>query len=293
MVKIYKTKSNKLIVNLPDDLVKSMKLSEGQEVEFLRNDDGSYRVVRKDDAYVDGREAGATAQQVARKASLTPSQGEIAVLKKIDTLRYQMRTVENVNKLLTQDEKAVMKSLLQKKFVNLFNSKDGNRVYSISKDVYDNFLMRKKSPQGIAPAPQARAYQQPRGAAYVQHMRQPLASYTPATETEEVAMLEKEGYIVLQSESQAAAISSALEESIRKGHVLGTRAFNRKFYIVLRSFMEKNGPQLIKLIGSGTSKTTDLSAKTGIDEEGIRAILYLLSESGEVSEKRRDAFTLT
>ena len=293
MVKIYKTKSNKLIVNLPDELVKSMKLSEGQEVEFLRNDDGSYRVIRKDDTYGDGREAGATAQQMARKASLTPSQGEIAVLKKIDTLRYQMRTVENVNKLLTQDEKAVMKSLLQKKFVNLFNSKDGNSVYSISKDVYDNFLMRKKSPQNIAPAPQARAYQQPRSAAYVQHMRQPLASYTPATETEEVAMLEKEGYIVLQSESQAAAISSALEESIRKGHVLGTRAFNRKFYIVLRSFMEKNGPQLIKLIGSGTSKTTDLSAKTGIDEEGIRAILYLLSESGEVSEKRRDAFTLT
>ena len=290
MVKIYRTKSNKLIVNLPDELVKSMKLSEGQEVEFLRSDDGSYRVMRKDDVYREENGAGAAAQQSARRAPLTPSQSEITVLKKIDTLRYQMRTVENVNKLLTQDDKSVMKSLLQKKFVNLFNSKDGNRVYSISKDVYDNFLMRKKSPQSIPQAPQAKTYQQPRSTAYA---RQPSAGYMPVTEIDEVATLEKEGYIVLQSESQAAAISSALEESIRKGHVLGTRAFNRKFYIVLRSFMEKNGPQLIKLIGSGTSKTTDLSAKTGIDEEGIRAILYLLSESGEVSEKRRDAFTLT
>jgi antitoxin component of MazEF toxin-antitoxin module len=290
LVKIYRTKSNKLIVNLPDELVKSMKLSEGQEVEFLRSNDGSYRVMRKDDVYREENEAGASAQQPARRAPLTPSQSEIAVLKKIDTLRYQMRTVENVNKLLTQDEKSVMKSLLQKKFVNLFNSKEGNKVYSISKDVYDNFLMRKKSPQSIPQAPQAKAYQQPRSTAYV---RQPPAGYTPVTEIDEVATLEKEGYIVLQSESQAAAISSALEESIRKGHVLGTRAFNRKFYIVLRSFMEKNGPQLIKLIGNGTSKTTDLSAKTGIDEEGIRAILYLLSESGEVSEKRKDAFTLT
>lgn len=290
MVKIYRTKSNKLIVNLPDELVKSMKLSEGQEVEFLRSDDGSYRVMRKDDVYREENGAGAAAQQSARRAPLTPSQSEITVLKKIDTLRYQMRTVENVNKLLTQDEKAVMKSLLQKKFVNLFNSKDGNRVYSISKDVYDNFLMRKKSPQSIPQAPQAKTYQQPRSTAYA---RQPSAGYMPVTEIDEVATLEKEGYIVLQSESQAAAISSALEESIRKGHVLGTRAFNRKFYIVLRSFMEKNGPQLIKLIGNGTSKTTDLSAKTGIDEEGIRAILYLLSESGEVSEKRKDAFTLT
>ena len=290
MVKIYRTKSNKLIVNLPDELVKSMKLSEGQEVEFLRSDDGSYRVMRKDDVYREENGAGAAAQQSARRAPLTPSQSEITVLKKIDTLRYQMRTVENVNKLLTQDDKSVMKSLLQKKFVNLFNSKDGNRVYSISKDVYDNFLMRKKSPQSIPQAPQAKTYQQPRSTAYA---RQPSAGYMPVTEIDEVATLEKEGYIVLQSESQAAAISSALEESIRKGHVLGTRAFNRKFYIVLRSFMEKNGPQLIKLIGNGTSKTTDLSAKTGIDEEGIRAILYLLSESGEVSEKRKDAFTLT
>lgn len=290
MVKIYRTKSNKLIVNLPDELVKSMKLSEGQEVEFLRSDDGSYRVMRKDDFYREENGAGAAAQQSARRAPLTPSQSEITVLKKIDTLRYQMRTVENVNKLLTQDDKSVMKSLLQKKFVNLFNSKDGNRVYSISKDVYDNFLMRKKSPQSIPQAPQAKTYQQPRSTAYA---RQPSAGYMPVTEIDEVATLEKEGYIVLQSESQAAAISSALEESIRKGHVLGTRAFNRKFYIVLRSFMEKNGPQLIKLIGNGTSKTTDLSAKTGIDEEGIRAILYLLSESGEVSEKRKDAFTLT
>jgi bifunctional DNA-binding transcriptional regulator/antitoxin component of YhaV-PrlF toxin-antitoxin module len=293
LVKIYRTKSNKLIVNLPDELIKSMKLSEGQEVEFLRSDDGGYIVIKKDDSYREGRDAAASAQQVARRAPLTPSQVEIAVLKKIDTLRYQMRTVENVNKLLTQDEKAVMKSLLQKKFVNLFNSKDGNRVYSISKDVYDNFLMRKKSTPGASPAPQLKAYQQPRGPSYVQRAQQPSAGYTPITEIDEVATLEKEGYIVLQSESQAAAISSALEESIRKGHVLGTRAFNRKFYIVLRSFMEKNGPQLIKLIGSGTSKTADLSAKTGIDEEGIRAILYLLSESGEVSEKRKDAFTLT
>ena len=290
MVKIYRTKSNKLIVNLPDELVKSMKLSEGQEVEFLRSDDGSYRVMRKDDVYREENGAGAAAQQSARRAPLTPSQSEITVLKKIGTLRYQMSTVVNVNKLLTQDDKSVMKSLLQKKFVNLFNSKDGNRVYSISKDVYDNFLMRKKSPQSIPQAPQAKTYQQPRSTAYA---RQPSAGYMPVTEIDEVATLEKEGYIVLQSESQAAAISSALEESIRKGHVLGTRAFNRKFYIVLRSFMEKNGPQLIKLIGNGTSKTTDLSAKTGIDEEGIRAILYLLSESGEVSEKRKDAFTLT
>jgi transcription initiation factor IIE alpha subunit len=36
----------------------------------------------------------------------------------------------------------------------------------------------------------------------------------------------------------------------------------------------------------------EMSKETGIEEDGIRAILYIMSESGEVTEQRRDIFKI-
>ena len=62
---------------------------------------------------------------------------------------------------------------------------------------------------------------------------------------------------------------------------------------MLRSFFDKYSGSIIKELRSSDLRATDLARKIGIDEEGVRGILYLLAESGDVSEKRKDLFTLT
>ena len=40
-------------------------------------------------------------------------------------------------------------------------------------------------------------------------------------------------------------------------------------------------------------KVDDIARRLGIDEDATRGILYLLAESGDVSEKKKDLFVLT
>ena len=73
---------------------------------------------------------------------------------------------------------------------------------------------------------------------------------------------------------------------------LGTRSFNKKFYIIMRSFFDANSANVIKSLKDGPKSVDSLVKETGLDEDAIRSMLYLLSEQGDVSEKRRDVFAL-
>ena len=107
-----------------------------------------------------------------------------------------------------------------------------------------------------------------------------------------VLSLEKNGFLVLQTEAEAGRVSLILETSIRHGQILGTRAFNKKFYIVRRTYFDKNSGGILKKLRENSYKVADLADELKIDEDGARAILYLLSENGDVSEKKRDTFTI-
>lgn len=292
MVKIYK-QNNKLILYLPLEVIKSLNLGENEEVDFFKLNQKSFMFAKKSDAAnlllgkdeEKGTRAVLLATQKSQVGNDQLSGEEIAVLKKLDTIRYNMRTKENVDKLLSESENSTLNQLLKRKAVNLFKSdKAASPLYGISKSVYDKFLMRKNAaiivqqPQPSAKAP-ARAFTIP--------LLKKSVDDNPY-----VISLEENGYLVLQTEAEASSMSIALEESIRQGFVLGTRAFNRKFYVVLRSFIEKNSGNIIKAIKSGSNRVSDIAKEVSISEEGTRAILYLLSENGDVSEKRRDYFVI-
>ncbi len=278
MVKIYKY-NNKLAVYLPFDVVKELGLSENDELDFFKFKENAFLLAKKADI-ANLLVGGATQTQPRQEKRQQEQQGElsqdeIAVLKKLDTLRYDQRTPANVERLLSQTERETLRQLLKKKAVTLFRSdKAGTAVYSIGKSVYDRFLMRKRQPQ-----------------APVETRPSPLR-IRGNMDDENIKKLEKEGYIVLQTETEAAAVSAALEESIRHGQVFGTRAFNRKFYIMLRSFLEKYSAQVAKELRSGDKRVPEIADRVKVDENGVRAILYYMAEIGDVSEKKRDLFTL-
>ena len=74
--------------------------------------------------------------------------------------------------------------------------------------------------------------------------------------------------------------------------VLGTRAFNKKFYIITRLFFEKHSPGIIKTLRQGSMPVIEIAKTQNLDEEAVRGILYLLSEAGDIREQRRDVFAI-
>ncbi|MDE1860106.1 MAG: hypothetical protein KGH72_00115 [Candidatus Micrarchaeota archaeon] len=295
IVKVYKSK-DKLIVYLPFEVVRGLRIGENDEVDFFKAGDNTFIFAKKSDvaSLLLGKEGpeGAPRQQPsapaqqrrASEAGLT--QEELDVLRKLDTLRYGSRDVDSVNRMLSDREKEVLSRLIVKKAVLPFR-KDmrSKELYSISKEVYDKFLMRKKK-AGPEPAKIEEVSPQIKEAPFM-YVRNKMP------ENENVKKLEKDGFVIVSTEGEASSLSLALEESIRRGLVLGTRAFNKKFYVVLRQYFDRHATAIIKdLKDKGESRVSSIARDVGISEDGARAILCLLSENGDVSEKKKDLFTL-
>ncbi len=208
---------------------------------------------------------------------------EIAVLKKMDTFRYNERTKAKIDSTLNQDERKILAELLKKRYVTLFKKAgEAELKYSIPKTIYDSFLMRKKAvvdKKATEEKPQARQEQRPK------KWEQPIGQANAY-----LNRIESDGYLVINSETEASAASAALEESIRRGLVVGIRAFNKKFYVATKAFIAKSLPKIGKMIGSKGISVSEIAKESGIDEDGVRAILYIMAENGDVTEIRKDVF---
>ena len=91
----------------------------------------------------------------------------------------------------------------------------------------------------------------------------------------------------MNSEAEATSLSTLLEASIRMGLVIGTRAFNKKFYIALKRFVAENAASVLKLIEKKSVPLPEIAKSLNIDEDAARTILYLLAESGDATEVRK------
>jgi hypothetical protein len=239
------------------------------------------------------KQSGKTYVPKVTNANISLEAGELTVLKKLDTLKYNDRTNVKVASMLNGDEKAVLQTLIKKGMVVPFKKAGEKEVkYSIQKSVYDMFLYRNKKPEqqsapvAITSAPRAKVVQsvsKPAPKAWEQKI-------APTGSEAYMEQLESKGFLVLGNEAEASLVSTALEDSIRHGLVVGTRAFNKKFYIGLRGFINKYATKILKVIDQKGMNVEDIAKETGIEEDGCRTILYFLSESGDVTEVRRDIF---
>ncbi len=291
MARVYKHKGGKLVLYLPENIIRDLRIEEGEEMDFFRFNDKAFIFAKKSDILnmLVGTDKAQSqkAQESDAETGTGLSEAGIAVLRKLDTMRYKDRTKDAVERMLDESEKYTLARLVKQKAVTLYKKdKDSTPLYGISREIYDRFLMRNK-------APQAKNMQAP--GAFIKAAQAAPAENRQAygnLDASRVKDLELSGFIVLQTEAEASSLSLAIEESIRQGLVLGTRAFNRKFYIVMRSFLTKHSDKILKIIRNGPSRVQDIAKETGIAEDGARAILYLLAESGDISEKKRDVFVV-
>ncbi len=281
MIKVYKL-NNKLTVNLPFEVISALDLHDGDEIDFFKYSDRSFIFAKKN--YVASLLTGANAPL---KTGVEPKQelgeDELEILKKLDTLRYSERTVSNVNSMLSANEKNVLQKLIKEKYVVPFK-KPGEQQYkySIAKGIYDKFLFgkreKKETEQKIAGQKTASAEEAPK------------TWESKLVSNNYMDVLESKGYIVLSNEAEAANLSAALEESIKQGLVIGTRAFNKRFYIALRGFINRYAPKIVKLIEQKSMNVSEIAQKVGIEPDGARAVLYYMAETGDVTEVRKDIF---
>ena len=289
MPKVYK-KGVKLVINLPDELIDRLKLKAGDILEFREDQKGEFTAAKK-----------------AETAGM-PTEEELQVLRKLDALRYNVRTPENVSKELSEKEANVLGVLLKKGYASIQKSKkDSVRRYSIQDQIYDTYLMRKRQGEAAGQKEQKPQKQQapqipqPATAQVQQAARQTQQNEIKADMKEMIALrntgeygdrLEKKGYLVLGNSTEAEIVSAALEASIRQGYVVGVRAFNKKYYVVLKSFVYSNLPRVLAMISDKAMRVDDISRETGIESDGVRAILYIASENGDVTELKRDFFRI-
>ena len=286
MPKVYKV-NNKLAIYLPNEVISELGITDGEEVDFLKYK-GKYFIFAKKSDIADSilSKQEPTGQPAKATEGKQISPAELAILKKLDTLRYNQRTKSRVNDMLDTNEKATLQALLKKRYISLFKKgSDPEPLYGIEKAIYDAFLMRKNvQVQKAKPMPQANQ---------VSRAKFDYASGAPAgsaADSGAIELLQKQGFIVLSSETEAANVSAALEDSIHHGLILGTRAFNKKFYVVTRGYITKNTSAILNIIKQKSMNVKDIAKETNLDEDGARAILYILAENGEATELRKDIF---
>jgi antitoxin component of MazEF toxin-antitoxin module len=289
MPKVKKS-NNSLFVAIPPSMAAELSIKEGDDLDFIKQSDRSFVVAKKADllklleGQLERPEQGS--QRVSYSRAQQIGESELELLKKLDTLRYNERTKEKVDSMLDADEKALLRALVERKFVGLFRkeAKEPYR-YSIAKAVYDKFLYRKgkidaAQPQSSEPKPR------PLNRAAAKRWDEPSG---PA---DYMAELETNGYIVLKSEADAASASAALEDSIKHGLVVGTRAFDKKFYIGLKGFINRNAPKIMKALDGRSAKADEIADELHMNYDGVKTVLSILAESGDVTEVRRDIFRL-
>ncbi len=285
IAKLYKVK-DKLVLYLPSDVIGRLGLKEGDDLDFFPYSERAFILAKKSDiagmlAGMGQQPAGAQARGPARGVA-APTDEELAVLKKLNTVMFKDRTKDRLQQMLNKSEKRIVQDLIKKNIMFAFK-KEGEKHfrYGISRETYETFLRGKgtvmqrpqlQAAKNEAESPQKRWEKQLGGGdAYMD-------------------LLESNGFLVLANQSEASALSAALEESIRRGIVIGTRAFNKKYYIVLKAFVNKNSQRIVKAMGQKGATVEEMAKETGVGEDGIRAVLYMMAESGDVTEVKRDFF---
>ncbi|MEM3791348.1 MAG: hypothetical protein QXL16_01290 [Candidatus Micrarchaeaceae archaeon] len=257
-LKVFKY-NNKLAIYLPSNVINALEVKEGEEVNFLEYGERTFIFAKEKDLVnliTKGKEGKEENKEIGEE--------EIAVLKKLDTLKFNERSKENVDKIISEKERGVLNRLISKKVISLY-SKDGKELYSISKSAYDRFLMRKKS----------------KG-----------ESERSEEKDETIKRLFEKGYLVVPTEIEAEELSKKLEEEIRSGKVIGTKFFNKKYYIATSEFISKNAYKLVEALKKGDKTIDEICKTAGIEEDAARTLLYVLAYQGAVIEKKKDLFAL-
>ena len=242
-------------VRLPDDFRKA------EELELFSLRDGYYLLSLPLGAAVkskaEGKGAGPEAKAgvpeppvIAEEDARGLTQSENRVLEKLASIRFEKRTGASIREDFSRQEREGLLSLEKKGAVTFIKSKkypDG--VYNIQSEFY--------------PAPKKEA-----------------GPEKSASDLER--QLFRDGYILLQDSNAAQRLSEVLQK--QKNAITGVKGFDGKYYVVTRAHMERVRRVLARWRGDYVDPKA-MAAKFGIHPDAVKAVLKILAEGGEYTEK--------
>lgn len=271
-------------------MVSTLDIKDGEEVDFFKYSDKYFLFAKKSDIVLkilganDNGEIKKEVKNEKRYGEKNLETDELKVLKKLDTIRYNNRTKEYVKTIMNGNELNILQGLIKKKAVSIYKKEgESDYKYGISKDVYDRYLFGKRNEKIDEEIKE-------KNEKVNEEVKERGWEVKLKEKNKYADLLEVDGYLVLSNAADAEAASMQLEESIRHGLVVGTRAFNKKYYIAIKSFVTNNSQDILRLIEKKSMSVDEISTELHMDAEAVRTILYLLSESGDVTEMKKDIF---
>ncbi|MFA5108028.1 MAG: hypothetical protein WC492_00640 [Candidatus Micrarchaeia archaeon] len=213
---------------------------------------------------------------------------EQALLEKLSRISFVQRTPTNVLKSLGNAEKSALKSLISKNIITIFKSKKyPEGVYNISNKVF--FTPAKKSvisnSQNIVPASQ-------KNSTTIQAPDSNLSFNANAVSGPALAIntfehLQRLGYMVLSNEYEAKEQMEQIKQRLKGDAVAGVRGFDKKYYVLRKSFLQEFENPIFDLLDSGLCKAQEMGNRINLTPEAVTVILMVMADEGLVLEKRR------
>ncbi len=198
--------------------------------------------------------------------SLLPQ--EIALLKKLLSVRFEKRTPVHFKTSLSNEEQNHIAQLLAKKRISIFKSqKYPDGVYNIADSVYS--LMQKKALDELPP----RAFADP---------------HVPSSNI--LDTISTKGYAVIEPKDAYAVSEQIRKNPNDKKSITGIKSFDGKFYVVNGNFFMNVSSKIISILDKPMT-IDQISQLVGAEPLGVRAVLTILAERGDVMEKRKDVFS--
>ncbi|NYZ79141.1 hypothetical protein H0N99_03245 [Candidatus Micrarchaeota archaeon] len=257
IVRVYRVGDN-LACILPNGMVEKLKLQGGEEVDFYEIKPGMFTLVKKDTVErMLKDEIGEVALPEEKKGV---GMEEMGLLRKLNSIKFSERIPYTVNKKLSQREKEVLSKLIERGAVLVYKggkySKTG--VYEISNNVYTLLKSEKPEVEGGTPEEQ----------------------------------LEKKGYAVVEDARDAEELCKKFDREIRSGDIIGTRGFDKRFYVAKRSWFTSLFEKVRQSMRKGANNIADISRELKISEPACAVILEIMKDKGDAIEKRRGCYGL-
>ncbi len=233
---------------------------------------------------------------------------EAALVRKLTAIRFEERTVPQVAKKIGAIEKKLLDGLVARRLIEVFkNSKYKDGVYNISQGVFhavsaqEGGEKNKQETPGTLevpfPVPGARNElpgPAPRGPPAPSQRTQAAISREPASSIADSkipinspAHLQRFGYMVLDNENEARAVMESVKDVQKSDPVKGVRGFDRKYYVLRRSFMAQHKDALLARLDAGDANSDTVAKDTGLSAAAASVLLMILADDGEVLEKKK------
>lgn len=257
IVRVYKVGDN-LACILPKAMADKLKLHGGEEVDFYEIKPGMFTLVKKDAVESMLKDRIGDVELPAENKGFGIE--EMGLLKKLDGIKFSDRIPYNVHKKLSSREREILSKLISKGAVAAYKggkySKTG--VYSIKNEVYDLLKSGKADEKELSIE----------------------------------GKLERDGYLIIEDTREAESVCSKFDKEIRAGSIIGTRGFDKRFYVATRSLFVTLFDKIRQSMKRGASNAEDISKELKLNDAVVLVVLEIMKDKGDAIEKRRGTYEL-